>query len=1389
MKHRPDYFERIRASATKRWEQLESDPELAGPWYQLFKQVQSPRHVLSELLQNADDAGATRASVTIEDGVFVFSHNGEDFIEEHFASLCRFGYSNKRALHTIGFRGIGFKSTFSLGDTVELHTPTLSVTFHKSRFTAPEWVAERIETGGETRVRVRIATDHHRREIEKNLEEWIASPISLLFFKHIRQLTIGGAEAHWQSLGAGPIPDSEWMGLQGTEGERFLVVRSGLEDFPEDALAEIRQERLLGADQDMAFPPCKVELVLGAPGRLYVVLPTGVETALPFACNAPFIQDPARMKIKDPETSPTNQWLLERVGRLAADAMLAWLSNDALPIDERATAYDLLTNVDRNDNSLEGVCATIAEYALQDALGETALLLTYAGELAHDSEAVHVPDALVDVWPAEKVIEYFDPQSRALLAPSVSDSNRKKLGDWEMLDEIALDGVVTILATQNLPKPGTWGQLLKLWEFLAAGFPRLRMAQRDRSLAILPVQGRKTLHRADEVVRLGERRLLQSDADWNFLSTYLLVLNQNWTRFLAEQRRLGADGNADVEMVESAFAMLGQLGLVDSSDANVVIARVAERFFDAEEIKAERCVQLAQIAAKLGAAVGENFRYVTRGRDVSPVSETIVADEDGRLEGLFDPEWVDAHILSRDYFAAYRSCTREEWVQWAKSTRSRLAGFALPEERKSALTGQTKAKKEIQRRGYTGQVGFPYVTGVFQIHDWDFADDHWAHWGSLAEEDSATWGRVVERLLAQPEAWLSKWGSAKILQQATSKTWASVTWQKLLPEWVLRFRELPCLRDTRGNYRKPGDLLRRTPETEPFMDVEPFVDARLDTESSRWLLKLLGVRDVPTGPDRLLEIMRALSRAENPPGHEVDKWYARLDQMIDHGSTADLELVRNAFQQEKLLFAASGEWTNVAGAFLNADEEDVPGVLVVRPSVRDLMLWRKVGVAERPTVELAIAWLGGLPSGKALAQEEARRVRLLLARHPEAIWYQCRRWLNLAGEWVAVDTLKYGYSMQSMVAWAHLHKWVKQATANFQDLPAEMVGRPRFAELLPLASQIEERFDRNPQFARPATCEPWLQQLGSELCRYVGENKERTEMVRALAHQLRETRWQVAQDLRTLPYIDAKPAGTARAVDALWREHILYVEQRPMPRLAAAVAHEIGRAFQRPEFADAVKFCFDRKPAYVTEYMEANFKLCPPEEVEPEAGRGTDDAPLPPACDGPATASPGDTAAPEGVPPGTDAGAPEPPPEPQPVPDPPPPDPPKPPKPSRPAMIERFAVAQGFRKLGDDRYQHGDGRMLVRRHGTGFPWELVGPQGQSLSLLPREHCLERGPLQLEADAWGLLEQSPEGYALILDGLNGIPQTVSGVQLRTMLDEQRLVLYPATYRLAYETENQ
>jgi len=141
-KEKPVFFDEIQKVSSRRWDQLEADPELAAPWHQLFTQVQSPRHVLSELLQNADDAEATEVAVELSDEYFIFTHNGADFTKENLESICKFGYSNKRKMHTIGFRGIGFKSTFSLGDTVELRTPSLSISFHKNRFTQPVWVED-----------------------------------------------------------------------------------------------------------------------------------------------------------------------------------------------------------------------------------------------------------------------------------------------------------------------------------------------------------------------------------------------------------------------------------------------------------------------------------------------------------------------------------------------------------------------------------------------------------------------------------------------------------------------------------------------------------------------------------------------------------------------------------------------------------------------------------------------------------------------------------------------------------------------------------------------------------------------------------------------------------------------------------------------------------------------------------------------------------------------------------------------------------------------------------------------------------------------------------------------------------------------------------------------
>ena len=1404
MKGPPYYFEAVRSVSAALWDQLERDRVLAAPWHQLFRQVQSARHVVSELLQNADDAGASQASVRIEDGQFIFGHNGDDFTEEHFTSLCRFGFSNKRALHTIGFRGVGFKSVFSLGDSVGVFTPTLSVCFEKGRFTEPKWMDSAPECQYSTEIRVPLRGQKWEQEIRSNLEDWIKSPLSLLFFRNIRTLKIEDREIRWTGIGPGPVPNSEWTRIAGSTDDPILIARSLTEKFPEEALDEIKEERSLGVDELADFPPCSVDIVLGVKGRLHVVLPTGVETTLPFACNAPFIQDPARLKIKDPETSPTNRWLLERAGRFAGEVMIEWLQEESSCVEERSRAYRLFPDVNRDDHTVEGVCATITELSFGDVIADRPFLITNTGELKPAKECLIIPERLLDVWSEDQITALLDSSNRPPLSRYVAYSDRQKLMNWGRIEEISKTDFLAILQQKHLPKPESWRQLLKLWAFVAPDVTGYRSRVSGGSLRLIPAQGKEVLYSASEVVRLAEKRLLQSEADWEFLAAHLLVLNQNWPRFLAEHRRL-ADERMDAsskEEADAAFAVLTAIGLGESSDANKVVEQVAAKFFATQGITVADCIQLAQIAAKLDAAPGDSFQFVTKDNRLRGAIRTLLYDDDGSLESLLPEDWSTEHLLHRGYSNSFNSCTREDWVRWVSGGRAGLYGFVPIKEKWSTIWGQRSLIAELSAKGFTGTPTYPYRTSNFQIVDWDFEESHWQHWNTLAKDDPRIWARVCERILAQPDSYWSKAKGASAVQVATTGRTQTVIYEPLSPAWVLRLRALPCLPDTRGVHHKPTDLLIRTPETESFMDVEPFVEGRLDREKARPLLTLLGVRATPTGPDLLLDRLRALARAPRPPVYEVEKWYRRLDQMIEKCSTSEMSDIKKAFSEERIIFTEGDAWTTLTGVFLSSDEEQVPGAEVIRASVRHLALWRRLDIAERPTVELALAWLKLLPSGEVLSQADVRRVRAVLARDAVRIWEECGHWLSLSSEWAPTSSLGYSLSMQSLVRYSHLHEWVKQKTADLQLLPAEIAGMPPFSMLSPLATQIEEQFHKTPSLFETSSRPAWLRQLGEDLKRLDDDGQTETAEIRALAASLAATVWQTVPGLELIPYIGGVPAGTPRKAEALWQDHVLYVEDRPIAKVAKAVCQELGRAFSgRQTIADAIKFCFERSPEVVSEYMEENFRLAPrdseakmipPADAEdPIANRPGSAPPLQPSTWVPVVVinngagtndslgeAPADHVILESEhvgedEPGPTDGATLPPREHHVS------------RPVKPSIMERFALVHGFQKDGSDRFFHDDGSWISKSSGSPF-WERHAAGGAVVRYYwAKDHCLESGPLQIDAEVWGLIERFPDTYAFLVADVQERPVELIGSRLQSMKEDGVIKLYPASYRVVFD----
>ena len=213
---------------------------------------------------------------------------------------------------------------------------------------------------------------------------------------------------------------------------------------------------------------------------------------------------------------------------------------------------------------------------------------------------------------------------------------------------------------------------------------------------------------------------------------------------------------------------------------------------------------------------------------------------------------------------------------------------ASAEERALCRASNDSTTELASDEDLPGRFRPPYVTSTFSDRRLGLRQSLWQHWDDARQGRSLHLGRLVERLLAQPETYWTKAKTARALQDATTGNTRPVD---LRPNSAGVDSEAEGLavftRHSWHVHRKPGELLRRTPETEPFLDVEFFVHALLDGGSSRPLLTLLGVRDTPTGPDRLDRLSAGIGAHGQPTRRRSREMVPPLDQMIDTCSTAD----------------------------------------------------------------------------------------------------------------------------------------------------------------------------------------------------------------------------------------------------------------------------------------------------------------------------------------------------------------------------------------------------------------------------------------------------------------------------------------------------------------------
>ena len=296
-------------------------------------------HFIYELLQNAEDAGASEVSFELTPHSCVFEHNGK----RHFDAIDIraitgiFNSSKKNKPDQIGKFGVGFKSVFVYTDTPVIYSKNFS--FRIVKLVLPVLVPPKQSLGEKTRFEFPFNNSKKNvreayAEVKAGLEQ--LSETTLLFLNNLRYIKwkIGeqdGAvlrEEHsdvhvevLKQLDGKDVFSSHWLRFMTPVGEllRFTAPVNGVE---RQKVAVAFELAFTGEQKsfDTNTPIAKqLKIVPAAKGQVSVFFPADKETSgLRFHLHAPFIPELSRASIKN---SPENIPLFEQLAKLAAGSL------------------------------------------------------------------------------------------------------------------------------------------------------------------------------------------------------------------------------------------------------------------------------------------------------------------------------------------------------------------------------------------------------------------------------------------------------------------------------------------------------------------------------------------------------------------------------------------------------------------------------------------------------------------------------------------------------------------------------------------------------------------------------------------------------------------------------------------------------------------------------------------------------------------------------------------------------------------------------------------------------------------------------------------------------------------------------------------------------------
>jgi hypothetical protein len=430
----------------------------------LLGQLYSERtHFIFELIQNAEDAGATELVFELFGDRLELRHDGRPFTAADVRGVCGVGQSGKSGnLTSIGKFGIGFKSVYAYTRTPRIHSGAEH--FRIENFVRP--AAEPPVTLALAQTLFVFPFDHDGVPAEVATREIAAAlgalqPRILLFLRNIGRLRTGGPRA------ADSLMERSVVTAAGPS-RRVTVSRDGR-----------REDWLTWQRPAEGHPGQRVEaaFLVAGDGRiapvsespLTVFFPTEKETFLGFLIQGPYRTTPARDNI--PGDDPSNQALVRQTAALLAgilpelrdDGLLTADALQALPLDEARFPPGSMFR------------------PLFDATGDA---LT-AEPLIPVAGGGHAPAVDLLLAAGTEVLRLLDPGQLGALSgaerpvwfadPAISERGTPVL--WRYLrDEIGLDEITPEAVVSRMTEDFLTGQddrwIARLYRFLA-GYPSL----------------------------------------------------------------------------------------------------------------------------------------------------------------------------------------------------------------------------------------------------------------------------------------------------------------------------------------------------------------------------------------------------------------------------------------------------------------------------------------------------------------------------------------------------------------------------------------------------------------------------------------------------------------------------------------------------------------------------------------------------------------------------------------------------------------------------------------------------------------------------------------------------------------------------------------------------